>query len=228
MNYFVWNDRTTIDLGIRIESPAPIQRGEERVTKVTVPGRIGQLTLAEGIHVYDPYLQTQHVFVPTHRVSETLRWLSGEGRITFSSEPERVQEARVIHDFNLSKLSKNLEWWEGDVSFLCQPFKKRRVPAIVTLDSCSMLINGGDIEETPIITVYGTGDCELTIADKTLVIPSVTDGAVIDCEIMEVFDLNGNYKTGISGEYPHPPRGAYTVELTEGFSAAVQRGERFL
>jgi phage-related protein len=43
--------------------------------------------------------------------------------VTFSGEPDRKQAARVIGAITLNRISRNMDKWQGEVQFYCQPLK---------------------------------------------------------------------------------------------------------
>ena len=47
-SYFIFKGMDSRTMDVRMSGPAPIVRGEERVSHVTIPGRPGELTLTEG------------------------------------------------------------------------------------------------------------------------------------------------------------------------------------
>ena len=135
----------------KLSGPVPIVRPEERVNHVQIPGRSGDLTETEGAEIYNSYIQTASIMVHGgYRVREIYNWLKGAGYVTFSGEPDRRQQARVIGAITLSKHSYNLDWWEGEVQFYCQPLKEKLQEETVTVTSSgTSVLNAGDVIAKP-------------------------------------------------------------------------------
>ena len=52
-DWFEWNGRRCTEFGIHVSEQPPITVPRERVEQVTIPGRPGTLTIAEGDDVYE-------------------------------------------------------------------------------------------------------------------------------------------------------------------------------
>jgi phage-related protein len=232
-------------MGVILTGPVAIVRPEERVNHVQIPGRAGDLTETEGADIYNSYIQTASIAVKTGaRVREIYSWLRGSGYVTFSGEPDRKQQARVIGAITLNKHSRNLDWWEGEVQFYCQPFKELLWPKTETITaSGSTVRNAGDVSCRPewTVTVSGSG------ANKTVVLAAAGDGTPeensinvtgltggsvirIDAESMEVWNADGTQlltKDSI-GNFPVMARGADVITGSGWSSLTVDKRERFL
>jgi phage-related protein len=232
-------------MGVRLSGPVAIVRPEERVNHVQIPGRAGDLTETEGADIYNSYIQTASIAVKTgSRVREIYSWLRGSGYVTFSGEPDRKQQARVIGAITLNKHSRNLDWWEGEVQFYCQPFKELLWPKTETITASGDTVrNAGDVSCMPewTVTVSGSG------ANKTVVLAAAGDGTPeensinvtgltggsvirIDAESMEVWNADGTQlltKDSI-GNFPVMAPGANVITGSGWSSIEIDKRERFL
>lgn len=227
-NYFIWRGIDSRAFGVYVERPAPIIYPDKRETAFTIPGRAGRLTLPESDDSFDPYLQTQRLTVPGSRVAEVVAWLHGEGDVTFSTQPNRVQPARVVKTFTLDRASKHLDWYVGDVNFLCQPLKTALTPRVLMLTSGDTLVNGGDVSERPSFRVSGKGDFTLTAGGSTLSLDGLTESVIVDCLNQCIYTASGLYMGRVRGDYPALPVGASAITFTPGFAVSVVRMERYL
>ncbi len=236
-SYFIWKNEDSRDWGIYLKAPAPIVRGKERVQNVTIPGRAGSFQILEGDGIFDTYLQSLVARIPQTAVNRgALKWLSGEGYITFSTMPDKRQKARLINQVTLNKLSYNLGWYEGTLAFECQPLKELlHEPTDVLLSSGSTLYNVGDVPEKPLFTVTGSGDFALTVNDEAFAVADITaeqGGCIIDCDTCEVLTYDGTtLMTGQSaGEFPVFKAGSNTISWTGASvtGVTVQRRQRWL
>ena len=154
-SYFIWKGIDCRTKGIIMQEPAPIIIPEERVKNIEIPGKAGDETMIEtrneGEAAYNSYIQTVRFAVEgTENAKEAARWLRWSGYVTFSTDPEKRQQARVIGAVTLNKHSYNHEWYEGEVQFYCQPFKERlaEVPQTILYNHAPefwKVTNNGDI-----------------------------------------------------------------------------------
>lgn len=221
--------------GVRMSGPAPIVRGEERVNHVTIPGRPGELTLTEGEGIFHSYIHTISISVRGgYHVRDVYNWLKGSGYITFSGEPDRRQKARVIGALTLTKISRNMDRWAGEVQFYCEPLKELMSPAVTEITSSgSSVMNAGDVKSKPKITATASGtSMTITAGGKTLEITGLTSAVqyIIDCEAGMVTNAAGdeNLTANSSGNFPELAPGSNTVTGSGWSKLVFDRRERFL
>lgn len=233
-SYFIWKNVDCRAMGVRLSAPAAIIRPEERVDHITIPGRSGDLTMLEGENIYNSYIQT--VTIMAHgaaRIRQIYDWLRGSGYVTFSGEPEKKQPARIIGAVTLSRHSYNLDWWEGEVQFYCQPLKEKLFDDIVTLTAAGTVRNSGDVASRPLIKATASGtSMTITCGDDTLTLTGLTSSSVyqIDCDSMEVLSADGTtiLTDKSSGDFPKLEPGANTVGGSGWSKLEISRRERFL
>ena len=94
--YFIWKNIDSRTMGIWVsELPAPT-RAAERTHQVEIPGRAGTLTLREGDNVHVGYLKDTRITVAADAdFAAILDWLSGDGEVVFSNEPDRAYLAHL-------------------------------------------------------------------------------------------------------------------------------------
>lgn len=228
-SYFIFNGVDSRSYGIRCEQCAPVMRPEERVENVKIPGREGDVTLTEGEDIYDAYMQNIKFSVPESHRDAVIGWLRGEGMVTFSTEPDMEQPARVVKQIVLDRFGI-LNWFSGEVVFYVQPYKKRTRGDLnmLTLADEDTIVNRGTVASRPIILVdAGNDDFSVTIGGSTIVVSAseheeLEDGDIweIDCDTMEVFIVNEDGEIVesatqySSGSFPPIPKGTSTVRIT--------------
>ena len=234
-SYFIWNSENCRGRGVILAGPAPIIRGEERVRHVTIPGRAGDLTQTEGEDIFNSYIQTVTIKVRGwEHVREIQNWLKGSGWVTFSGEPDRRQKARVIGAVTLNKHSHNLDWWEGEVQFYCEPLKELLVPMTTTITSSgSAVLNNGDAPARPkIMATASSTSMTITCGVKTLTITGLTSSGVyvIDCDAHIITNAAGteNLTANSSGSFPVLAQGSNSITGSGWSQLAIDRRERFL
>lgn len=233
-SYFIWNGIDSRSQGIMLRKAAPLIRPEERVRHTTIPGLSGDLTEIEGEHVYNSYIQTVEMSVRDGtQVRHIFDWLRGGGRVTFSSDPDKAQDARVIGAVTLEKVSRNMDHWAGTVQFYCQPLKRRLFELAETLTASGTIQNRGDVASRPLILAtpsIGATTMTITVGRKTLTITSVDGIRRIDCQVQEITDAEQTalYTVKSGGPFPILERGANLISGTGWSSLAIYKNERFL
>ena len=233
--YFIWKNEDCRSKGIRLATPIPIVRPEERVKHVEIPGRSGDLTQLEGENIFNSYIQTASIMVPGwYHIREVYSWLRGSGFVTFHGEPDRRQMARIIGAITLNKHSHNLDWWVGEVQFYCQHLKELLSEPLVTVTSSGTVVeNIGDVDCKPRILATASGtEMTININGRELTISDLTSGQnyLIDCDIMDVLtaDETAVLTANSEGDFPILERGDNVVYGTGWSSLRIERRERFL
>ena len=237
-SYFIWKNKDCRAMGVRLSGPVPIVRPEERVEHVQIPGRSGDLTELEGAEVYNSYIQTATILVHGgYRVREIYNWLKGAGYVTFSGEPDRRQQARVIGAITLNKHSHNLDWWTGEVQFYCQPLKEKLQNDTVQITASGTNVqNAGDVVSKPKITMTASStSATISAGGKQIMIMTLTSGHIyeIDAETCEVIDITTpatpvNWTNQSTGEFPVLNPGANSVTGSGWSKLVIDKRERFL
>jgi len=216
LHYFIWNGTNTQDKHIQVANRVPVVRPEERVQHVTIPGRVGELTVTEGDQIYNSYIQTAEVAVDGKaNVHEAENWLKGEGLITFDTEPNRQQKARIIGAVTLDKHSKNMDRYSASVQFYCEPVKSDPDEEdIEVTESGATITNPGDLNAYPLIKITGSGQITLSCGGNVLTIPECVSGWTVDCENEWILD-GGTPLGGVcSGAFPVFVPGVNTLAFT--------------
>lgn len=233
-SYFIWNGIDCRSKGVIMRGPAAIIRAEERIRHVEIPGVAGDLTETEGEDIYNSYIQTVTISVRgAYNVRNIYRWLRGSGYVTFGGEPDRRQRARIIGAITLNRHSKNLDWWDGEVQFYCQPFKERLREEPVTISGSGSVYNGGDVICKPLWKVTANGSTVvITSGGKTITCTQYTSGTVflIDSETCMVLkaDRTADWTKWSEGDFPVLLPGDNTVSGSGWSSIEITKRERFL
>jgi len=216
LHYFIWNDTDSRNKHIQQANRMPIVRPEERVQHVTIPGRTGELTVTEGEQIYQSYIQTAEIAVDgIANVHAAQNWLKGEGYVTFDTEPDYEQKARIIGAVTLEKHSRNMDRYSGQVQFYCEPVKKLRTEQAITVTTSGASVNNpGDMTAFPRIEITGSGLITVKAGGKTLTIPQCVSGWIIDSENEWILQGNTPQENACSGEFPILQKGANTVTFT--------------
>lgn len=215
--YFIWNGVNSSGMHIIMNDRAPIIRPEERVNHITIPGRMGELTQVEGDDVFNSYIQTLAMTVQGKaNVPAAENWLRGEGVVTFDTQPDLQQKARVINAVTFQRHSRNADYYTGDVQFYCEPVKRLiDEESIEVTSSGTTLTNPGMLKALPLMEITGSGAVSITINGTTLIIPECESGWVADCENKWILDDGVPQFGAWQGEFPDIPAvGSSTITFT--------------
>ena len=183
-----------------------------------------------------------------NRIREIYRWLRGSGWVTFSGEPTMRQKARIIGAITLNKHSHNMDVWDGEVQFYCQPLKEQLYGGeTVTIERTGdtansgnetgtstqgTVMNNGDVEAKPYWTVWPSETTTVVEAGgKSLTVIGRTVGTkfFIDSETMEVIGINGgNITWKSSGDFPILNMGANAIGGSGWSKITIDKRERWL
>ena len=233
-SFFVWKGIDCRAMGVRLRGPAPIIRPEERVNHITIPGRSGDLTQLEGTDIYNSYIQTVTIMAHgANRMGKAIYdWLRGDGYVTFSGEPDKRQKARIIGAITLDRHSFNLDWWEGELQFYCQPLKELLQTETVAITQAGAVTNRGDVTSRPVIRAELTGsNVTVTIGGKSFSVTGVSGDVIeIDSDAEEVLNYNGStlYTNKSTGAFPVLAPGDNMVQGSGWSKLTFDRRERYL
>ncbi len=244
-SFFVFKGIDCRNMGVVLQSPLHIIRGQERIKHIPIPGRSGDLTMTEGERIFDSYIQTARIAVKgALNVPDVMNWLTGSGSLISSSEPDRKQPARVIGAVTLNKQSKNLDWWVGEAQFYCQPLKQALQEEKVTLTGAGMVYNRGDVIARPyykITASSGGGTIVLQISHSSgsstfaeaLTIPDIGGGSNVYIDTETGIILNNAQSvilnSSCSGDFPLLQPGGNNYLGGSGWaSVEITKKERYL
>lgn len=189
-NVFYFNDSSSSDHGVRLINvyipSLPAARGKVE----TPPGRNGELWMAEGC--YDTITIKLQCRANKSKHSEIGGWLTGRGKLRFSSAPGFEFIGRVSKQVDFKQLTADSDpLIEFTVTFALQPFRYvYPAPAAQEITtSGGTITNPGTVFSQPEIKLTGSGDITLVVNGYSVEARSLADGAVIDCELMETFNL---------------------------------------
>lgn len=236
-SYFIFKGIDCRSMHVVVEKPPQILRGEERVERETIPGRSGELTRMEGEGVFNSYIQSVSVHVSgATNINRVFHWLTGEGEITFSTEPERKQAARVIGAITMKKHTPRMDWWHGELQFQCDPLKSdiHEAEYPVNIDG-DTVFNHGDVPARPLIRIHTDENASVTLTvngQEFTVDLAGTDkaGLIIDSEAQMVISADGNTNltSKSQGEFPILATGNNTISIAGASAASIEKRVKYL
>lgn len=186
--WFEFKDVRSDAMGVmmlaRPEREQPGANGENR----QVAGRSGRLWLGDGS--YDNGAAEVVCVVPDGDMDAVLAWLTGSGWLRFSDEPDRAYQARAVKGIVRTQPMPRLAAQRFTVQFDCQPFRYLYPEAAdIVLTATGTVNNPGTAPAQPKLRIEGDGDISVSIGGQWMAFEGVSGGVVVDCRLMEVFDL---------------------------------------
>ena len=205
----VWNDKKAEDMGLKIISLPPIQLSTEDITEIDIDGKDGTLTefnkyTADTKEVECDYIGNNPMSIPT--------WLKGTGKVIFGNLDDRYYKARINNVVPLEQVILN-KMYNFTIQFRCQPFGYLLdgLETITLTSATTLNHNKATHTSKPIITVYGTGSCTVTINSRTFSISEIGTSITIDSDIEEVYNDKGDKMTG---DFPYLDIGENAISFT--------------
>ena len=168
MNYFIYkgiNSNTFNSLVVQ-ELPA-ITKPPIKYQTTTIDGRDGDITETLGYKAYD-----KEISIGLKNMSELdsiIEWLTGNGELTLSNEPDKYYNAQILNQINFDRL---VRFRTAKIKFHVQPFKYSNNEEIDTEDTTGLqtltIRNNGNTISKPIITLEGSGEIEITYNNKEI------------------------------------------------------------
>lgn len=148
MSYFIFNGIRSDDKKVIPESLPPIVKPPERYDIIRVDG---SNKIGIDIKGYDAYEKTIPLGLWDTDLTEVSNWLRGKGQLILSNETEKYYDAYVLQQIDYTKA---LRFRKANVTFLVQPYKHS---SDEDETESRTLINQGNTDCLPLITIYGTG-----------------------------------------------------------------------
>lgn len=157
MSYIILNGINSNTIrGLLIQSLPPITKPLMRTMVEEIDGRPGDIVTPLGFAAYD-----KEITVGLHGgfdVDEVIAYFDSEGRVTFSSEPDKYYDYQILDQIDFERL---IRFRTATVRLHCQPYKYSATESPVDLtvggETSLELTNSGNTDSKPRLTVYGSG-----------------------------------------------------------------------
>lgn len=177
---FIWkNINAARDMGCIIESEIQEVSPNIRYEISELVGRSGELH--ETFGDYEAYdLPIKDITIPYNKLHDVKKWLRGPGRLITHNDLDKYREC-------ICTMSKPIdfqnEWgvfYTFDISFRCQPFRRKVNETPITLVSGSNYFHdpGQEVSKPYLEIISKGGNIELQIADRKLTILNTLAGLV--------------------------------------------------
>ncbi len=194
---FTWNGKSTDDFGIEVTRLPDVVSPAIRGSTQTIVGRDGTLFIGDDaldemallVECYLPYEQTDGVA----SMDEIRAWLRGSGWFSQSDVPGRRMKARITDAISFQPLVVGFADRVFGVTLYADPYQYVYPEAKDAVFTASGTIeNPGTAASRPKIILKGSGDITLTVGSCLMVFEGLTDGIVIDSELLDCLNLEEN------------------------------------
>lgn len=212
----IFNDKSSLDLNLRLTNYPKIPLSNEEIEEVPIFSRRDNLIIKSGTY------GNKHVKFVFTRLKEKnmlmfddiFNWLTNiKDNKFFYWKTDRCLRVKNINIGDFEQEFK--EFGTITIEFIFYPFWEdpQEVTYEITESGFSFLYKA-NAPSDPQIILYGTGNLQLTINGETIQIKDVEDYVIIDNELMQVRDKNGQSKDfDTTGNYVELTQGEYTIEF---------------
>ena len=189
--------------GLLIRELSPITKPQVRIETTEIDGRDGDIIDEKGYGAYDKTIQIGLTY--GYNIDEIIKYFSGSGDLILSNEPDKVYKAIITSQINYERL---IRFRIADVVFHVQPFKYLLNEEVIDTDITNQkqveVMNVGLEISKPILTLYGTGNIEISINnvrvfninidDEYVIVDSLEENAYKET-VLKNRNMSGNFPT---------------------------------
>lgn len=215
MNKIIWKNKESTDItGLLICELPSITKPKMRVQETFVDGVDGSIIEELGYETYNKKIKIG--LYGTYDINEIINYFSGEGQITFSNEPDKYYNAKIIEQIDYTRL---LRFKEATVTFKVQPYKYKLDETIVNSKTGDYYVanNLGNEKSKPLIKISGSGIVEVIINNISTFKYTFSENeseVYIDSEKQDAY-YNGDLKNrNMLGDFPILETGENTIEFS--------------
>lgn len=203
-DYIIFKGIHSRAMGVRMTKMPKDTRPPIRKKIYTVPGRHGTLKATEADHqVYDTYTETMEcVLLPHANPDEVKEWLSGDGDLVTSIQPDRKQAISIEDTMQAEIIARGYLHRRMRISATFQPLKYEKEASRLKLYQADWVQNPGNVESEPVITVYGTGDFTLYINGEAILLTGINESITLDAPMGDAYNDRGLQNGKMLGEFP--------------------------
>ena len=214
------------EIGVRLLAMPKRPQAAEKGERLMIPGRSGYLWMSEAGAREAVELRIECVSDDAYNADAVAEWLSGEGLLVFSDEPNRAYQARVVDEFARESRFLHFDAQRFTVPFLCQPHRYLYpAAASIKLTAKGSVSNPGTAESLPRIKIAGSGNLTVNIGAYQVDVSGGT--VIIDSEKMDCFASDGitlaNSRVSMD-EFPRLAPGANNISWSGNVSSVTIDG----
>ena len=192
--WFEFRGLRSDEMGIWIKQMPVRSLPGRNITRKTVAGRHG--TLAYGDATYkDVTIRLECDVRDESKLASVLAWLTGDGLLRFSDEPNMAYKAYVDKEYSRNSIQPRMSGQRFTITWTAHPFRYQYPEAndlTFTMEN-NTFANPGTAPCKPRVEIRGSGMFSLTIGMQTAFFSNVEGGGIIvDSEIGDALNLEGN------------------------------------
>lgn len=208
MDYIKLNNKLSTEIkGLIICKLPPVTKPAKKVLQEEIDGRDGDIITELGYKAYDKEIEIG--LARDYNIDEVISYFDSEGKITFSNEPDKYYNYKIIDQIDFEKL---LRFKRAVVKIHIQPFKyavddDMFIGKIGTNNITETTVkNEGNIYSKPIIEIFGTGTVTLSLNGGQLFTieldaEATVDSITIDGEKLEAYTGTILKNRQVTGDY---------------------------
>lgn len=196
--YFTFGDNDSVEMGLRVRNFPNIPVAETRGKAVEIPGRDGDLWLAD--HSFKPVSIKIEFEVSQYGDFDAITaWLTGSGKLSLSVLEGYYWRARVVKGFDFASGIFVSGYYRTTVEFVCQPFRyESGDPAMEPITSAGLFNGKGTWTAKPIITVNGSGNVNLMVNGASVLMTGIDGYITLDCDAMMAYKGDTNLSPNVT------------------------------
>lgn len=219
MHHFIYDGVDSRELELLVSGEKTYNAPSRDVTNISIPGRSGDLYIDNGRYTNAEISYTCHLSNDIlNKIKYLKAWLSskvGYRKLEDSYDPDYFRLA-AYHNALEFEVSLN-RFATFELLFDCDPFKylKQGEQTVTFTKSGSTIYNPELFESRPIITVYGTGSCILTINNVNYNLSNIDQYVTINSVTYSVYKDTVNKNSTINFlDFPVLQSGYNIVDFT--------------
>lgn len=219
--YFVLDGESSEKYGIALQGPPVFSAPKAKVTKVSVPGRNGDLLFDED--AFENVTGTLRCFILKEQsfnyIADANIWLMKKGyrKLSFDGDDDSYRLARIVNAAECAVRMYYLDPFELEIDCKPQRFLNSG-NTVLTFDASGSFdcpAYGGQ----PLLRIYGTSGT-VTINDKTITLTGINGYIDVDCELQDAYKGNENWNSSIScTDFPKLTYGSNSIILSSGITS---------
>lgn len=226
MFYFIFNNKKNTDLGIQVVKRPNIPIPERNIELKSLKGRDGSLTRDYKtyndikISVSLNFISGENDFI--NKGAEIANWLYNinDNKLIFSDNDKFYYKVKKIECKDIERSLKVIG--KFIVTFVCDPYKYYIDNNDIEITNSTEIVSPILVEVSkPLITVFGTGDINLTINNKRIQLEKVDENITIDSTLKECYKGMDNLNYKVHGEFPKLIRGRNTIDINGSINKII-------
>ena len=196
--YFIFNNISSEDY-LMVNALPPIIKAQQNIEKKEIEGRDGFLTINSETYkgIVKP---VECTIFSLEDIDFICGWLNGSSDVIFSNEPDKIYKATIINQIEFKKIA--VEFHSLIIQFDCQPHKYSISNDVMTLTSAGIVYNATTTDSKPIMTIYGSGNVNLTINGITIYLTNVDEYVTLDSYMIDAYKETQLKNNDMDGEFP--------------------------